>query len=77
MENKHFKEHEGFSCQGKTSTKKFKLWKKKKANIMYLEDGMYKSSHETESLSITTDDHNGRLKHYAIGILSTLMGEDF
>ena len=48
---------------------------KKKANIMYLEDGMYNSSHETESLSITTDDHNGRLKHY--GILSTLMGEDF
>ena len=76
MENKHFKEHAGFSCQGKTSSKKFKSWKKKKkANIVYLEDGMYNSSHETESLSITTDDHNGRLKHY--GILSTLMGEDF
>ena len=36
VENKHFKEHAGFSCQGKTSTKKFKLWKKKKQTLCTL-----------------------------------------
>ena len=52
MENKHFKKCARFSCQGKTSTKNSNCEneKKKKAHIVYLEYGVYNSSHETESL---------------------------
>ena len=52
MENKHFKNVQDFLVKAKLLQKNSNCEneKKKKAHIVYLEDGVYNSSHETESL---------------------------